>query len=990
MSQSPIDFDELFAQLRGSGRPGRRGPGGAGPNRPPAPRHLPWRPMALAALVVAILALIGGGATFITDAWWFASLGQAAVFRQRIVAPLAVFGAAAAIGFLWLAAQWWWATRGVTAEARFSGQRGLGSARRPLAALLTVVAAVVAVSIASGAAGLWPQLLAWQHRRPFGTLDPLFGRDVAFYVFSLPLLRAAQAMAWSWLLAAFVGCAVVYAVGGALDLRRGRFTVGRRARAHLSALAALGALLWAFGEWLARFNLLFADRSGDSFFGPGYTDATVRLFGHRALIAVGIAVAVGFAASIAANRLIWPLGLIAGALALQALLVSLVPMVVQQYRVGPNELDLERPYIQHNIDLTRKAWGIDAVTERPFAPKPRVDRAALEAEGDALTSVRLWDWRVMHPTVVQLQALRKYYDFLDVDVDRYTLASGPRQTLIAARELVASALPNRTWVNTHLKYTHGYGAVLNPVDEVGPQGRPVLWLRDIPISTRPPFELDVAEARIYFGESPGAEYVVVGTRGGEFDATAPESEVRTTRYDGADGVGIGSRWRRLLFAIRFGDTEPLLSPEITAESKVLFRRTITERIRALAPFLTLDADPYLVVSPEGRLVWIVDAYTATDRYPYSRPIRTNLSATGAANYVRNSVKVVVDAYDGRPTFYVVDDTDPLIAAWQGAFPTLFRPAAEMPAGLRAHWRYPEGLFRLQAEIYTRYHITAAVEFYNANDVWVFPAETFEAGSGRQVTQPYYVTLRLHDQAASEFVLMLPFTPRERQNLVGWLAGRSDGEAYGQLVAYRFHEGEQYYGPAQIESVIDQDTEISQQLTLWGQSGSQVVRGNLLIIPLGETLLYVEPLYLAATSSDALPELKRVIVADNERVVMRPTLDEALSALVGGGPAVAEPPADDGDAAAAPARPAPARPAPAAAPDLPADAGAAALAAFALERRQAAQDALASGDWEAFGREMSQLDAALDRLAVLTGADAAADDTGPGRPVAATPTPSPGP
>ncbi len=986
MSQSPIDFEELFRQLGGAGRTRRRGPSGPSTpaDRPPVPRRMPWRPFALALLVLAIVALVGGGATFVTDAWWYASLGQAAVFRTRIVAPLALFAGVAAVGFAWLAGQLWWAARGVTAEARFRGQSGLGGARRPLVWTLTAVAAVLAVTIASGVAGLWPAVLAWLHRQPFGTAEPLFGRDASFYVFTLPLLRAAQAVAWTWLVAAAGGCALVYAVGGALDLRRGRFSVGRRARAHLSALAALGALLWAGGAWLAQFQLLFADRAGDAFYGPGYTDATVRLFGHRALIVVGLAVAVGFAASIAANRLIWPLGLIAGALALNALLVSLAPMVVQQYRVAPNELDLERPYIQHNIDLTRTAWGIDAVDERPFAPAPRVDRAVLDAEAEALTSVRLWDWRVMHPTIVQLQALRKYYDFLDVDVDRYALPDGTRQTLIAARELIAADLPNRTWVNTHLKYTHGYGAVLNPVDEIGPQGRPVLWLRDIPVSRRDPFPLEVTEPRLYFGEARGADYVLVGTRGGEFDARAPESEVRVTRYDGADGVSVGNRWRRLLFAVRFGDAALLLSPEITAESRVLLRRTVLERVQALAPFLGFDADPYLVVNDDGRLVWLLDAYTVTDHYPYSRPVRTNLSPSGSANYVRNSVKVAVDAFDGQPTFYVVDDADPLVAAWRGAFPSLFRPASEMPAGLRAHWRYPEGLFRLQAEVYTRYHITDATEFYNANDVWVFPAETAAAGSGRQVTEPYYVTLRLDGEERSEFVLMLPFTPRSRQNLVGWLAGRSDGEAYGQLVAYRFHEGEQYYGPAQFESVIDQDTEISQQLTLWGQSGSQVVRGNLLIIPLGETLLYVEPLYLAATSADALPELKRVIVGDNERVVMRATLDEALAALVGGAPAVAEPPADDG--AAAPERaaaPPPAAPtAPAADLALPEDADAAALAAYAIARRQAAQAALAAGDWAAFGREMDQLDAALDRWAALAAVDGAGE--------AAAPTPSPGP
>ncbi len=1017
MSQSPIDFEELFRQLTANGgrkRAGKGQGGGTTPSAPPperTPRGLPWRAVALVFLVATLFGLVNGGAAFITDAWWFASLGQAAVFRTRIVLPLAVFGAVAAAGAVWLVGNLRLAARAVAAEPRFAGQPGGWATRRPVIWTLTAVALLAAVSIASGAASLWPQIAAWRHRQPFGTAEPLFGRDAGFYVFTLPLLRAMLAVAWSWLVAAALGCGALYAVGGVLDLRRGQFKVARRARAHLSALAAIGALLWSFGQWLARFDLLVADRNGgDAFYGAGFADATARLFGYRVLIVVGVLVALGFMASIAANRLVWPLGLAALAAGLQIVLVSLVPSLVQQYRVRPNELALEREYITHNIALTRKAWGIDAVTERPFAPQPRVSRAALDSEADTLRSVRLWDWRIMQATIVQLQALRKYYDFLDVDVDRYALGSAggvaatgggtTRETLVAGRELISEDLPNRTWVNVHLKYTHGYGAVLNPVDEVGQQGRPVLWLRDIPVTARAPFDRPLTEPRIYFGEATGAPYVIVGTRGGEFDATAPEneSEARTTRYDGADGVTLGSRVRRLLFAIRFGDTEPLLSPEVTAETKVLFKRNIRERVAELAPFLAYDDDPYLVVTTEGRLVWLLDAYTVSDSYPYSRPVATHLSPTGRANYVRNSVKVAIDAYDGQPTFYVVDDVDPLIAAWQGVFPTLFRPAAEMPADLRAHWRYPEGLFRMQAEIYTRYHITHPGEFYNANDVWVIPEESTEQGGSRQTTQPYYVTLKLQGEDAAEFVLMLPFTPRARQNMVGWMAARSDGDGYGELVVYRFNEGEQFYGPSQMESVIDQDTEISQQLTLWDQSGSQVIRGNLLIVPIGDTLLYVEPVYLASSSGDALPELKRVIVADNEHVVMRPTLDEALAALVGDGGTVAgaeaapAAPDDDADTDAAAA--------PVATVERGSDADFAAelanvqtieLGSLAATSEAAARAALSAGDWQTFGREMARLKAIIDALAARNAADADAIGTAAaeaGAQPARTPEPTP--
>jgi len=987
MTRDPIDIEALFREVA------RRGGDGA---RPAPPRRTgPPRIPRSAWLVAALILLVGAvqaGAHVLTQWWWFRSLGLADVYRLRLVAPWAMFVAAFLLGFAWLAGHAFWALRAARGPlARRSGRR-----------LALGVAVAVAALIAAGLAGSWELVALWRNQQAFGRADPLFGRDVGFYLWTLPLLRLAQTTAWSWLLGAAGLAGAFYALGGAASARDGRWNIAPPARRHLLGLGALGALLWAAGQWLARFELLFVQRQSGAFFGPGHADATARLLAQNTMVAVGIATAIALIVGARMRRLL-PIGAVVGtALVLQVVLGIAYPAAVQRFQVAPNELAYESPYIEHNLAFTRAAFGLDDVSVVDYAPDAPITQAVLDGAEPTLRNVRLWDWRTLQATFRQLQEIRQYYEFLDVDVDRYALPGEVRQVLLSARELTPDALPNRTWVNLHLKFTHGYGAVVTPVDEVDPQGLPVLWQRDIPPVVQAPFDRPITEPRLYFGEADLEPYVIVGTRTGEFSYPSGQAEGNaTTTYAGQDGVGIGGRLQRVLFAARFGEPSLLLSDEVRPESRILLYRNIRERAEALAPFLAFDRDPYLVIDAGGRLVWMLDAYTHANRYPYAESVATgDVLDVARVNYLRNSVKVTIDAYDGRPAFWVVDPHDPVVNAWRGVYPTLFHDAAGMPADLVAHWRYPEALFRVQSSIYSRYHMRSAGEFYNGEDVWVIPTEAYAREESHPV-DPYYVNATLRGETEPEFILMRPFAPKNRQNLTAWMAGRSDPAHYGELVVYRFPKGRQFYGTQQVESRIDQDTEISQQLTLWGQGGSNVIRGNLLVIPLGDSLLYVEPLYLQAESSTgSLPELKRVIVADAERVAMAETLQEALDALVHRAPNVAETSvgndegadADDadGDAGAGGRPPAPTREAGGTEDETEADIGAptpasgpvsavpadlvgltiAELVAEAENRQQAAASALARGDWTTFGREMDALQAALDRLGEVTGGEGA--------------------
>jgi hypothetical protein len=557
---------------------------------------------------------------------------------------------------------------------------------------------------------------------------------------------------------------------------------------------------------------------------------------------------------------------------------------VQALIVQPDEFNLEREYLANNIQFTLAAYDLDGAREDIFPVHYTLTADDIRENAATVENIRLWDWRPLKSTYEQLQLFRTYYQFNDVDVDRYRIGSQYKEVLVSARELNLRSLPPQaqTWVNQHLVYTHGYGAVMNPVDQVTEEGLPVFFLQDIPPVAS---GITLTEPRIYYGELTDT-YVIIETETEEFDYPSGEQNVYGI-YQGQGGVPLTDRLSNLVYALRFGSVELLVSGSLTEESRILLHRTIQDRVRTIAPFLQYDSDPYMVIE-DGRIYWIQDAYTVSRQYPYSEPVYAYQANGEWLNYIRNSVKVVIDAYHGDVRFYVVDTSDPLITTYRKIFPELFFEFSEMPASLQPHLRYPQGLFEVQAHLYGTYHMKDPRVFYNREDVWVTPDEIYAAS--RQPMVPYYVIMQLPGETSEEFILMLPFTPRNKENMIGWMAARCDAPNYGQLVVYQFSKQELTYGPMQVEARIDQDTQISQQITLWSQAGSEVVRGNTLVIPIEDSILYVEPLYLEATERGTLPQLQRVIVAYGDRLTMQKTLSEALAVIFGDG---AEPPPGDG-------------------------------------------------------------------------------------------------
>ena len=896
-----------------------------------------WALLAVLVLFFLALALVSHA---VTDWLWFRHLGYAHLFTTPLLWRLGVGFAAGLAAFLFL-----WVNLAVARQnllevlaRRYEGAAGGGLARWSRRIVL-VAAAVPAFFFGASLSERWPVVAQGVYGAAFGVTDPLFGRDVSFYVFSLPWYDLLNSYALGLAVLAGLIAGGVYAASGAFMLQGLSVRLAPRARVHLSLLLTAFAVLLAVEYHLRTFELLYSTRG--AVYGASYVDVRILLPGLRLLSVVSLVLAAAAVANLFRPALRWVIA--AGTLLVAASFLGggLLPHLVQEFVVRPNELELELPFIAHHTEMTRRAYGLDQVEERTFVTQ-------IEGAGEVLArnpwlagSVRLWDWRPLLDTYAQIQSLRPYYDFIEVDVDRYRTRDGYRQVMLSARELNPAKLQNRTWVNEHLQYTHGYGAVVSPVNEASARGLPNFLLENIPPQTvHPEFALERPE--IYYGEMETG-YAVVRTRRPEFDYPQGSENV-TTFYQGTGGVPLGGFLRRALFAARFGTTRLVLSADITAESRIMFRRAIGERVRTLAPFLRYDRDPYLVIA-DGRLFWMIDAYTTTDRYPYAVPVR------GWGNYVRNAVKVVIDAYNGTVDFYLANP-EPLVEAWARIFPGTFKPIDEMPASLRAHVRYPEDLFVVQATVLTRYHMRNPQVFYNQEDVWEMPREIYEQ---REVAmQPYYVITRLPEEEEEEFLLMLPFTPVGKRNLVAWLAARIDGLRYGELVLYTFDKQELTFGPMQFEAQVNQDTEISAQLTLWGQQGSRVIRGNLIILPVGGTLLYVEPLFLQAESS-SMPELKRVIVGLGERILMRESFAQAFAELAGTGLAAAPP-----GSAGAPGGPTPA-PAPAPGGGQGAAGGARQLAERAAQLLAEAQRHAAAGSWSEYGRALDALAATLAEL-----------------------------
>jgi len=857
------------------------------------------------------------------DWLWMGALGYRPVFWRILDLRLALLAAAFVPLwlYLWLNTQAAW--RLVSSWRRATGDRAgealdlferSGALRRALPVL-------PALLLALGCAGFWDDLVRFVYGGPFGQADPLLGHDVGFYVFRLPLLEALLRVAF------FVALASLLAVAG-LAARLGVFNDWERLDdATRSATATmLGANLAAVlvaacaGYVLDRFALLYA--SHGTVWGPGFVDArlvlpVLWLMAAAALAAAGLAL-------VAARRrdlrlMAWT---VAGAAAAHVVLLGILPSSVHAIFVDPNELDRERPYLEHNIAFTRRAFGIDAVSERDYAALSDLEMRDLENNQDTVRNIRLWDYRPLLATLRQIQQIRLYYQFYDVDVDRYRLEDGYLQTMLAARELTPE-LPERadTWVNRHLQFTHGYGVAMSLATQEREDGSPTLVIKDLPpVGTR---GAPVGNPAIYFGEHM-PEFRIVPSSIRELDYPAGDDNVYGS-YRGTGGVPLRSFWSRLLFALHFMDLNILVTDYPTAESRIQIRRSLEDRVHRIAPFLQLDRDPYMVSTPQG-LFWIQDAYTTSDRYPYSEPYDPEEPGRPPFNYIRNSVKVVMDAYNGSVRFYVIDPADPVLVAYRHAFPELFRPIAELPEGLLEHLRYPQHLFEAQVARFAAYHMRDPQVFYNKEDLWTGPFEKY--GGTTVVMEPYYVLMRLPGEERLEFMLMLPMTPRGRDNLIAWIAARSDFPDYGEIVAFKLPKDRLIYGPMQVEALIDQNTEIARQLTLWDQRGSRVIRGNLLVVPIDHSLLYVEPVYLVAAENE-LPQLKRVIAAHGDRVAMEPTLDDALAALFA---------------------------APASAPQA-----AAGPSAFSEIRGwlAEAEAAAARGDWGAFGAAMKALKGVVD-------------------------------
>ena len=844
----------------------------------PVPKRPTRRAVAvIVALVVTTLALLSMASKFLVDWVWFSAIGYPAVFWTLISTKacifVVVFIASAAVllanGFLALRL----AKHGrTTLPAPFAYHASASPAqpdvlflvRQHLRLLILAVGGILGLLIAAGEMTNWDEILRLLFQVPYGQRDPVFNKDIGFYLFSLPAYVALK----NWMMLALVlstlVAGAVYWVRGDIELDYQQRAISWAAVAHGSALLGLFFAVKTWSYALERYSLLYDDNG--VLVGASYTDVTVIVPILWLMIALSVIAAVASWANLWLRSYILPGVLVALVFGSSFVLAGVFPVLFQRVFVNPNELELERPYIQRSITLTQEAYDLRRIKVKSFPADQNLTFESLKDNQATINNIRLWDWQPLMDTYRQLQEIRTYYRFHDVDVDRYSLDGSYQQVTLAARELSSSLLPvnAQTWVNRHVLFTHGNGAIMSAVTRKSTEGLPILYLADIPpVSTGGTV---VTEPRIYYGELT-EPYVFVKGSTPEFDYPLGKDNVYAW-YDGAGGVSLSGIARKVLFAWYFGDPNILISRYITDGSRVMFRRRIEERVHTIAPFLRLDSDPYLVVS-EGRLFWIQDAYTTSSYFPYAQSTRRH-----NFNYIRNSVKVVIDAYNGFVDFYIADRSDPIAATYRHVFPSLFKPLEAMPLDLLKHIRYPEDLFSFQAEVYRTYHMGTPEVFYNREDLWQFPRQP----DPRSPTMtPYYMIMRLPGEAQAEFILMVPMVPSQRENMIAWVAARCDPPHYGELIAYEFPKDKLVFGPFQIEARINQNTAISQQLSLWNQQGSRVIRGALHAIPIDNSILYVSPLYLRAESGQ-IPELKRVIAAYGDQVVMEETLAEALAVL----------------------------------------------------------------------------------------------------------------
>jgi len=727
-----------------------------------------------------------------------------------------------------------------------------------------ITGAVIAFVLASGLTIDWTVIQQFIHQVNTGISDPIFNKDLGFYLFSLPFYNKINSLIQTTCFLGLAGTALIYFLAKAFWKSGKYWDASFPAKLHLVILTTIFLIAKIWGYLLAKFNLLFQETNRIT--GINYTAHNANLLALQILIGIIVIVIGILFFSLFRKNTAVILGSLAVWLVLSVILGAFYPEFIQSFVVRPNEYELEAPYLKNHIQFTRQAYGLDKIKLRPFNPdSDQINPPA--TTNPALKDLRLWDYGPLQFSYNQLQSIRPYYSFNDIDIDRYPTNNGQQQVMIAARELSPDKLSSnaKSWINMHLVYTHGYGFAANPVNQFSTQGQPVFIARDLPPKVTPGYySLDIKRPEIYYGELT-TDYVIVNTKTGEFDYPKGDQNIETS-YQGKRGIPLNSYFNRLLMALKFQEANFLLSKELTSESNVLIYRNIIKRAKKLAPFLKFDTDPYLVVADE-KLYWIIDAFTYSSSYPYAKYHHMGI------NYIRNSVKVVIDAYNGTVSFYIVDQDDPIIKVWQRVFPKMFQPLANLAPSLKAHLRYPESLMLIQRELLTQYHMTNPKTFYSQEDQWEIPIH-----NKNKVFEPYYVTLLLPDNDTSEFVLMQPFSPRNKQNLISWLIARCDQPHYGELILYTLPKDQNIYGPAQIDARINQNETISQLITLWDQNQSNVTWGNLLIVPLEDSILYVKPLFIESEQSQ-LAELKKIILVYNDQVLIGDTVNQALNNLV---------------------------------------------------------------------------------------------------------------
>jgi uncharacterized membrane protein (UPF0182 family) len=915
------------------------------------------RLLLLGAAAIIVVALIGLTVAdgLLVDLTWFSSLGYRRVFTITLVAEVVIFLTVWLLAFAAIAVSGLIAVRlshdrerlhvvrrteQVTEVTLPELIRSLGD-RVPWKLIVVGLAAVLAVFAAQGETASWDVYLKALKGVRFGLNEPAFGRDIGFFVFQLPLWQDLRDLLLMILVLTAAVTAAVYWARGGIDFRESPPHISRVCAAHGSVLLGVFFLQRAVNYWLARYELTL--HSNGVVFGLRYVDQVLWKPGLWVLLALAVAAAGISIANVRERGLRLPVAA-AVVVFLPSLIMGLLQPAIERLWVKPDELRIEEPYLRRNIELTRRAYQIDGVDVKPFVGNGRLTAATVGQDSATIRNIRLWDPRPLIATYQQLQEIRLYYTFQDVDIDRYWIDNNETEVMLAARELNVELLPQtaQTWVNRHLKFTHGYGLVMSPVNTKDQEGLPVLYVKNIPPQST--VGINVPQPGIYYGTLPD-NYVIVKAQTPEFDYPRGNDNV-FDYYKGDSGVPVSGLWRRLLFAYYYHDVNLLVTQNIVPGSRILFRRNIVDRVARLAPFLNQDHDPYLVVH-RGGLYWIVDTYTVSDHYPYSQ--RNTLGI----NYIRNSVKVVVNAYTGATEFYVADPEDPVIRTWERIYPRVFKPLSEMPPELRLHIRYPEDFFLIQAETYATYHMTDPAVFYNREDLWSFPKENY--ADETTLMQPYYVIMRLPGEQQAEYILMLPMVPQGRDNMIAWMAARCDGNDYGHLFEFAFSKDKLFYGPYQIQARINQNPEISQQYSLWNQMGSKVILGNLLVIPVEDSLLYVEPLYIRAQNGQ-LPELERVIASSGDRTVMGENLELTLAALFKGQEHKPPPTVAETGPVTKPRNQLAAAQAAETAANHPSRAPAALTSAS--DHYSRALQALRAGDWTQFGAEMQKLGIAL--------------------------------